>query len=775
MIYKIIKNDFLKKKLIMTAVFIFIMLSALLIAGGSRMLIDLNNSIEALFEKSSTAHFIQSHSGDLNQEEILAWSRNNDKVKNVHIAEMINIDGSKLFFNDGNSQSDTVMDLNFVKQNQDFDFLLNLNNQQIKVNDGEIAVPIYYLQRLDLKLGDSLKIVGSQKQYNFKITAFVRDVQMNPSIISSKRFVVSAADFEKLKPLGESEYQIAFQLNDLKQLQQFRDQYSRSDLPKKGPTIDYQLLKMANAVTDGLIAAVIILISLLLNLIALLCLRFVILLTIEEDYREIGVMKAIGIKNKKIKKIYFYKYLFIALTASMLGYLLSLAFSRIFIKNIILYIGSVPESLGQFLVPLLASLLIAIFVIVFLLIVLRRFKKISAVEAIRMGSRGNLNLNSSRFSLFKNKYLNSSVFLGFRDVILRYRLYAVLFIVFILSTFIIIVPVNFLNTIQSADFISYMGVGKSDIIIDIRQSENIERRFEEIIDYLKNDAEVEKFSPYITSQYEVINQEGEAENLMIETGDFSIFQLDYLEGGAPLLENEIALSYLIADQFNKKLGDKIVVIIEERKRQMLITGIYQDITDGGKTAKANIEADLSSAAWYTINVNINGNRSEKIAEYKNKFEDLKITDPEEYFQQTFKNTIDQLKLLTFSLLLIVILIAILITSLFIKMLTAKDRSQIAIKKAIGISLKNIRLEYLTKALFVLNFGIILGTITANTLGEKMVSAALTLVGAAEISFKISVLQSYIMIPLLLMVTVSLTVVWSLKSIKNLSIADINLE
>ena len=392
-----------------------------------------------------------------------------------------------------------------------------------------------------------------------------------------------------------------------------------------------------------------------------------------------------------------------------------------------------------------------------------------------MGSRGNLNLSGSKFSLFKSKYLNSSIFLGLRDVILRYRLYAVLFIVFILSTFIIIVPINFLNTIQSADFISYMGVGKSDIIIDIRQSENIESRFREIINYLKADAEVERFAPYITSQYEIINQEGMAENLMIETGDFSVFELDYLAGGAPLLENEIALSYLIADQLNKNIGDEIGIIIDDKERQMLITGVYQDITDGGKTAKANINADLSSAAWYTINLDISGNRAEKIAEYKENFKEVKITDPEEYFQQTFKNTIDQLKLLTFSSLLIVVLITVLITSLFIKMLTAKDKSQIAVKKAIGISLKNIKLEYITKALFVLNLAIVLGTITANTLGEKIISAALTIVGAAEISFKINILQVYILIPLLLIVIVSLTVLWSLKSIKDLSIADINLE
>lgn len=775
MIYKIIKNDLLKKKMIMGAVFIFIMLSALLIAGGSRMLIDLSNSIAALFEKSSSAHFIQMHAGEIRQDEILRWSQENEKVKNEQIAEMINIDGSKIFFQNGVSQSDTVMDLSFVKQNQEFDYLLNLNNQKIKVNEGEIAVPIYYLQRLDLKKGDSLKITDGQRNFNFEITAFVRDVQMNPSIISSKRFVVSASDFEKLRTVGEIEYQLAFQLNDLNQLPEFRDDYSRSGLPKRGPTIDIELLKITNALTDGLIAAVIILISLLLNLIALLCLRFIILLTLEEDYREIGVMKAIGIKSREIKKIYFYKYFLIAVTASIFGYLLSLFFNRIFAKNIVLYSGRAPESFVQILIPMLTALMVALFVIIFSLIILRRFKNISAVEAIRMGNRGDLNLNSSRLSLFKSKYLNSSIFLGIRDVILRYRLYAVLFIVFILSTFIIIVPVNFLNTIQSEDFISYMGVGRSDIIIDIRQSEDIKKRFKEIVNHLENDAEVEKFSPYITSQYEIINEDGMAENLMVETGDFSIFNLDYLDGGAPMLENEIALSYLSADQLGKKVGEKIGMIINGKQRQMLITGIYQDITDGGKTAKANIEADLSSAAWYTINLDISGDRAKKIAEYKQNFEDLKITDPEEYFQQTFQNTIDQLKLLTFSSLLIVILITVLITSLFIKVLSAKDRSQIAIKKALGISLKKIKLEYITKALFVLNLGIILGTVTANTLGEKILSAALAIIGAAEINFKISVLQAYILIPLFLILIVSLTVFWSLKSINEFSVADINLE
>ncbi|WP_425447246.1 hypothetical protein [Dethiothermospora halolimnae] len=97
---------------------------------------------------------------------------------------------------------------------------------------------------------------------------------------------------------------ISYQLNDLEDLPKFSNQYDSSNLPKKGPTIDYGLIKIMNSITDGLVAAVIIFVALLLNVIALLCLRFTILSTIEEDYREIGVMKAIGISHYDIKRVY---------------------------------------------------------------------------------------------------------------------------------------------------------------------------------------------------------------------------------------------------------------------------------------------------------------------------------------------------------------------------------------------------------------------------------------------------------------------------------------
>ncbi|HKL13627.1 MAG TPA: ABC transporter permease [Halanaerobiales bacterium] len=776
MILKIIKNDFSKKKIIMFAVFIFIMLSAMLMSSGTNMIINLVNSLDYLFESSSAPHFTQSHSGQIDRNHINKWSEENKYVKDHQIGELLNISGSNIYINSDTAEKDSLIDNGFVKQNKNFDYLLNLDNEIIEVNQGEIAVPIHYQQRRDLNIGDNIVIGNEQLKISFIITDFVRDVQMNPSIISSKRFVVSNEDFNNLKKnFGEIEYLISFQLNDLNNLQKFGNQYSNANLPQRGPTIDYDILRITNSLTDGLIAAVVILISLLLCIISLLCLRFVILLTLEEDYREIGVMKAIGILPSKIKKIYLLKYVILAVSASIMGFLFSLFINNLFTENIMIYIGTAPLSFVELTLPFLASLIIAIIVIAFSFIVLRRFNKISAVEAIRMGSAGGSYANSSKLALYKNKVFNSNIFLGLRDVVLRFKTYIILFIVFVLATFIIIVPLNFLNTIQSPEFITYMGIGKSDIILDLRNTEQIQERFNDLKTYIENDPEVTKYAAYITSKYDIINQEGLPESMFVETGDFTVFPIDYLEGKAPQEKDEMALSYLSADELDKKVGDNLQLVVNGKQRKMILTGIYQDITNGGKTAKANISPNYETAAWYNINFNVNTSVDEKVWEYKDRFQNVKVTGIEEYIDQTVVNTIEQLELLTVTAITIAILISILITSLFLKMLVAKDISQIAIMKSIGISLKDIKNQYITKALIILNLGIIIGTVIANILGEKLLSGLLSIVGASQIDFIINPIEAYILTPVILMAIVTITTVLSINSIKEYSIEDINFE
>ena len=777
MLIKILKKDFSRQKKITIVLFIFVLLSALLVASGSSMIVELANSLNYLFIKSDAPHFVQMHAGEIDQAAIDRWIATNNLVKRQQTAEMININGSNVYIgNSGTTEKSSVMDISFVKQNRLFDFLLDLENQVIQVSRGEIAVPIYYMQEKDLKIGDRVRVSHQAFDMEFTVVDFVRDVQMNPSVVSSKRFVINEADFETLKKnIGEREYLIEFQLIELSKLSEFSTAYQSTSLPKTGPAVDYNLFKTLNALTDGIVAALIILVSLLINIVALLCLGFTILSTIEEDYREIGVMKAIGIQQHDIKKIYLAKYVVMAALASLLGYLGSLFLNRLFTANIMLYIGTAPKSMFQYLVPIIAVGLIFLIVISYCTLILRRFNKITAVEALRSGNMGEMHVNKRFLPLNKSNFFNVNLFLGIRDITQRFKMYRLLFFVFFVCTFIIIIPINLLHTIQSPSFITYMGIGRSDIRIDLRQSADVAERFDEMITYIQNDKDVVRFSPLVTSQFKVINNEGVQESISVETGDFTIFPLEYLSGAAPTKTNEIALSYLNCQEFNKTVGDTLQLVVDGREQQMVVSGIYQDVTNGGRTAKATLAFNKESVLWYVVAVDVKGGINAKIDEYTKAFYPAKVTHLEGYVTQTFGNTMEQLKLITAVAIVIAIFVSILITSLFLKMLIAKDYSQIAIMKSIGASLQDTRIQYVTRALVVLNIGIIVGTIISNTFGQNLVSALMSQMGASEIEFVIEPLQAYVLSPLALIIVVTVTTLISIVSIKETSIARMIVE
>ncbi|PGL75316.1 ABC transporter permease [Bacillus sp. AFS054943] len=769
MIRRMLKRDFSQNKMIITILFMFIMLSSLLMASASSNVINLLNSMDQLLKVSKAPHFVQMHAGEINQKSIDSFVEQTPYIKRQQTAEMIQANGSNVFIKNKNqAEHNSVMDISFVKQNSNFDFLLDLNNKVIDVRNEEIGVPIYYMQKYNLRIGDKIWVVKNNNELEFTISTFVRDVQMNPSIVSSKRFVISDEDFEIIKQnFEEREYLIEFQLTDLNKINEFEDLYQSSNIPQKGPSITYSLFKTLNSLTDGIIAAVLIIISALLMLIAMLCIRFTIITSMEEDYREIGVMKAIGIHNKDIQKIYVTKYVVIATSGCICGYIFSLFVTKIFTSNISLYMGTANKSVLHFVVPLIVTTLLFLTVILFCRIILRNFRRITAIDALR--SRDKLGKRKIRKSFLfnKTKIKNVNIFIGIQDVVKRFKLYRVISIVLIIAVFMIVVPVNFLYTIQSPKFVNYMGTGKSDIRIDLQKTENIEKRFKDVISYLRNDDEVKKYAAFVTSTFKMVNADGTQENLNVEVGDFTQFPIEYLQGMEPKNENEMALSYMNANELKKNVGDEIVLFVDGKEQALTISGIYQDVTNGGKTAKASFSYNKENILWYVVNVDLNSNvdLQEKVKEYKQNFHSAKITDTGNYLSQTLGETIIQLRLVTQAAILIAILISVLMTAMFIKMLLAKDSSQILIMKSIGFSNKDIRIQYITRSIVIVLIGILTGTCIAATFGEMLVSWLGSFMGAGHIKFVVNPIVSYVICPAILFISVIATTLFSSFTMK----------
>jgi putative ABC transport system permease protein len=778
LILKILKKDLLRNKIVTLVVFAFVLLSALLVASGTNLIVELSSSLNSLFAKAEVPHFVQMHVGDFDQDAIDQWATTNEHVQAQQTVEMITVDGTNLYLGgDETPEANSIMDISFVQQNDAFDFLLDQQNNIVQLSPGEIGVPVYYAQARNLKLGDAVWLRNGAWEQAFIVTAFVRDAQMNPSIIHSKRFLISDADFATIREqFPDTEYLIEFLITDRSLLGEFGSAYAASGLPNRGPAVDYNLFLALNALTDGMIAGVVIVLSLLLMVIALLCLRFTLLATLEEDVKEIGVMKAIGIARQDIHHIYLIKYMALAGLAVSLGYLASQPLNRVLAANMMRYAGSAPKTAMQHILPIIAVTIIFLMVLVSCVVILRRFSRLSAVEALRSGHVGGV-MNVRRFRLSRSRVPDVNLFLGIRDVYQRFGLFWLLGFIFFFAVTIIIVPVHFLTTIESPTFISYMGIGRSDLRVDLRQSEQMAARFEDMVATLAADADVARYAPPVTSPFTLLLDDGSHESINVETGDFTQFPLDYVRGEAPQSEHEIALSVLNAQEMDKAPGDTLVLLINGQERDMTVTGIYQDVTNGGRTAKAPLPHDTENALWYSVSLDLNPSVAldEKTQAYTDLFYPARVTDLDGYVAQTLGNTIAQLQQVTVVAVGVGLVVSVLITSLFLNMLITKDAAQIAVMRGIGFSLRHIRHQYISRTLFLLGMGIAFGTLFSNTLGQRLVSVLWSVMGASQIRFVIDPLQAYVFLPLLLLGCVSLTTLISIRGIKDSSITQMIME
>jgi putative ABC transport system permease protein len=729
---------------------IFVAAAAMLVSLAAILVINLSGAIDTLMTRAKTPHFMQMHSGEMDSAQLATFVEKHSEIVEYQVLEFLNIDGAQIIFEES-SLAGSVQDNGFSVQSEKFDYLLDLDGNIIHVPDGEIYVPIPYLQEGLAKVGDRVQVSGKE----FTVAGFLRDSQMNSLLSSSKRFLVSENDYAEIRGFGNVEYLIEFRLKDLSELGAFETAYTSAGLEANGPAITYPLFKTINAISDGLMIAVILLISALVVAIAFMCIRFTLLAKIEEDYREIGVLKAIGLRVSDIKKIYLAKYAAVAAAGSILGFALSLAFRGMLLENIRLYMGESESSSFALLFGIISVLLVFLAIIAYVNGVLGRFRKIPPAEAIRFGFSQEKSGGGKHFRLSMNKLFGTNVFLGLKDVLVRKKIYATMLAVLVISAFIIIVPQNLHNTISSNSFITYLGIGNSDMRIDIQQTDNVSEKVAEIAMAMENDNAISRFVVLTTKTFRVKMDDGSEERIKVELGDHSVFPLTYSMGMAPTAKDEIALSVGHANEMGKKVGDVLPLMIEGQEKKITVSGIYSDITNGGKTAKAVFTDTSADIMWSVISAEITDKSllDEKIAEYADRFDFAKVSGIDEYIVQTFGSTISSVGKASYAAIAVALTITVLITLLFMRMLIAKDRYSIAVMKAFGFTNSDIKAQYVARSVFVLTVGILLGTLLANTLGEALASRVIASFGASSFEFVINPLAAYLLCPLMMVCAV----------------------
>ena len=748
--WQVIKNNFRKNKLLNFSIFVFMAAAGVLFAVTICLFVQLTGSISHLMSIAKTPDFLQMHAGSIDEIKIYEFADGKPEVTECQINTFLNLDSALIYLED-NSLAGSSQDNGVCVQSKRFDYLVDMKDELVTLQPGEIGVPVCYMRQYQLKTGDTVTIADKE----FEIVSFIRDSQMNSMMASSKRFLVCREDYDELMEVGTEEYLIEFLLSDEADISVFSTEYAAAGLPGNGPCITAGLIRMMNALSDGIMIMIILFVSVLVLTVALVCIRFIVLTGLEHDRKEIGMLKALGISKKDIRKLYFSKYIVIAAIADTVGICIAMLLKKTLGSQIEeLYGNSQNEGL-MILMATAGAIFISAITLFSIWRMLKRTEALSALKAL--------------FDMGREKKKKQSAKNALPVILLAAA-----------SAMLMVVPANLLSTISAPEFVTYMGIGNSEIRMDIRQCEDIGKNASEMSSQLTKDSRVEAFVRLDTISTKVRTEDSTEINIMAEYGDHTIFPVSYSKGSAPVKKNEIALSMLNAKDLGLDVGDKIEVITETDTEFFEICGIYSDITNGGKTAKiaspyktVNESKEIMWSIFY-VSLKDNADKNQWLEEYKALTENgmgMKVSDIASYVQATFGQTIEQIHMASVVAVIVAAGILFVVLLLFVRLRIARDRSDISLYKALGFRSKEAAFRYKREYACGVLLGILSGEILGFFAGSKLAGIMLRSLGADGFRFILNLPNVLVVIPLVIIVVCAIAVYIGVYEIKNIKPAE----
>lgn len=604
-----------------------------------------------------------------------------------------------------------------------------------KLQKGEIYIPQGAATNLGCSVGDKIKITTFGGEYEFIVKAFVVEPVNGCSNMGWKQIFVSDEDFEKLQAdtlANESDGNTS----DFRIMQIYKtDDCGLSDKDFKrqlnldtgvvdnseGSMQKEQSLYYTNIFPDIILSVLIVFICFLV-VIVLIVMGHSISTGIEMDYTNLGVLKSQGFTKEKIRAVFVLQYLIAEMIGAVIGIMLSLP--------LIFFLGNIFQPVTAILaennISVVKSLIFIAGVLlvsaVFIFFITRKVGRISPVRAISGGKR-EIYFESRIKAPISQKLLSSS--LALRQFTANKRRYLGTFIIVSILIFFMITMNILTNSIDSKSAIESMGAIYTECDIRFNQEpddttiENIDKTIEKYSDIEK------KY--YLQGCYRSIN--GEEYHCMIYKNPEVI---SATKGRAPLYDNEIIVTEILADELNIKIGDKVTVSHNNEKAQYLVSGFYSSQNDVGLCF-----AMSSEGAEKLGNVNIlfggyslsDPSKKDEIVKAVNKdFSDIAKAEA-----ISDVNVMGDVSTLAINAMKAIIYIFSVIFALVVVMMVCtktflQERRDIGIYKSLGFTAKKLRLQFAVRFLIISIIGSIIGSLLSLALSGTVISFVLRQIG-----------------------------------------------
>lgn len=791
MLLRILKKDMMKRKGVNIILFLFITLSTVFLASSLNNIIVVLSAVDYYLDYANVPDINVVMNSEQDIDKIDRWleqKKESGDIETYDYNRLLQIaDKSVTIKKDGvtSELNNDSSSLYLATADVDYCQVFDVDGEKIHLKDGEIALSVLTMEKAGVKAGDHLTIVQEGAEKEFTVKEGVKDAAFGNEMVGMSRFMLSENDFKFFEDITKDK--LGMYYIETESGADINDQIYNQSFTGVMSVISIDTYKLVYSF-DMIMAGLLILIGICLILIALLVLRFTLVFSLEEQYQEIGVLKAIGFRDYAIKRIYLVKYLAIVLAGAAIGTVISVPVGQIMIDSVSENMILASSELNVWINILCAFIIIGL-VVAFCYLCTRKLSKVSAITAIRGGYTGERFHGGRRMPLSRSLRMRVPFYLGLNDILSQMTRYIVLSITFCLSFILITIPLNTLNTMKSAEMVGKFNIDPDASIYISKIEEGKEEKYNNATDLLKGIERVEhelKEKGYEARMTALpiyfINYESEQSTR--KTNIMSIQMIgeektysQYSEGEAPMLENEIAFSQDIMEEQSWGIGDHVTARINGEEKSFVISGTYSDYMQLGKSARLNPVIDCNEEIMFDywaimVDIDTEHSQAELAKKLQKEFPDYEWNTAQELVDQQVGGVQGMVSEMLLPMTLLLCAVIMLITLLMEKLFVTREKGEIAMMKSIGFRHSTIRNWQIIRMVIVVVASMII-SIPLSLVSNHFVLKPIFGIMGAEVSIQVNPIQAYLIYPGILLIGIIIAATIAANGVKKIDIREMN--
>lgn len=621
--------------------------------------------------------------------------------------------------------------------------LTGIDKEYSGLSDGEAYVSPAFASLYEAQIGDviALSIVEGREELKYTIKGYFEDPVAGSALMGMKRALITENDMKKLEEMiheaGEdtnagigSAIHISKKADatlTLLELQKILGEKTEllqiSGFSYLKATITGFMLILQNIFAGFLIVFV-----LVLMVVALIIVGHSISSSIEQDYVDMGILKALGYTRTDLRIVQMLQYL----TAVLAGMLPGIPLSMAVVKGIARLTVTVVGILIPADIPIGAGLLslgsIIVIIMGFVLAKTAKIGRITPIRAIRGGAE-DVYFKSRLTAPVRKRAL--SFWLAYRQLVSGKKQYFSACLVTALLVF-------FLSlTVRLDAWLGPDGKGLMDSFsaayfdLGIRYEDEDIR--EEIEEMLGAHAGIKDSYQYKMNRGS-LNQTEYLMNVVSASEYFNI-----LEGRTCIYPNEMVMTQFVANELGLGIGDNVTLACgsDGKEQEFIISGIYQCANDIGANfgvTKEGYESffdeDIDEGTYYTFYIFEDSScREELIETLKDKYAE-RITLDDNSWSGTDAILLVTSVLMIFMLLVTIVFILVTVSLTGSKILH-KEQRDLGIYKSLGFVSEKLRLAFALRFGMVAVIGSVIGIALSAYLTDPLANIILKICGVSH--------------------------------------------